>query len=130
MTDFVKGASIAGIFAVGLATFPRSTTAAQFIDQVRQGEAAETELSANASAMTYWVSEADGWRVVTTVDTVIGQSSDTEKHAVVRFSSLLQPGQSQLISVPFPVGEQQQALRIRRLDDRIEVARVASPASP
>jgi hypothetical protein len=62
-----------------------------------------------------------------TVDAVIGQDNE-EKHAVVRFSSLLLPGQSQLISVPFAIGAQQQVLRIRRLNDRIEVARV--PGSP
>jgi hypothetical protein len=74
------------------------------------------------------VSESDGWHVVTTVDTVIGQDGDAEKHAVVRFSSVLLPGQSQLISVPFAIGEPQQILRIRRLGDQIEVARVPGSA--
>jgi hypothetical protein len=83
-----------------------------------------TELSANASAITYWVSESDGWHVVTTVDTVIWRDSDAERHAVVRFSSVLLPGQSQLISVPFPIGGRQQVLCIRHLGDQIEVARI------
>ena len=88
-----------------------------------------TELGPNASAITYWASgSSEGWRVVTTVDTVIEQNGDAEKHAVVRFSSVLLPGQSQLISVPFPIGEQQQVLRIRRLGDQIEIARVGDPA--
>ena len=73
-----------------------------------------TELSANASAITYWVSESDGWHVVTTVDAVVGQDGDANHHAVVRFSSVLLPSQSQLISVLFSIGEQQQVLRIRR----------------
>jgi hypothetical protein len=34
-----------------------------------------------------------------------GQDGDAEKHAVVRFSSVLLPGQSQLISVPVAIGE-------------------------
>jgi hypothetical protein len=59
---------------------------------VREGHAVTTELGANASAITYWVSGADGWHVVTTVDTVIEQNGDAEKHAVVRFSSVLLPG--------------------------------------
>jgi hypothetical protein len=63
---------------------------------VREGQAVVTELCANASAVTHWVSESDGWHVVTTLDTVIGQDGDAEKHAVVRFSSVLQPGQSHL----------------------------------
>src|SRR5262249_13427542 len=51
-----------------------------------------TALSATASAMTFWVIEADGWRVVTIIDMVILQNSDAEQHAVVRFSSVLLPG--------------------------------------
>jgi hypothetical protein len=47
---------------------------------------------------------------------------------VVRFSSVLLPGQSQLISGPFAIGERQPVLRIRRLGDRIEVARVGGSA--
>jgi hypothetical protein len=47
---------------------------------------------------------------------------------VVRFSAVLLPGLSQLISVPFAVGEQQQVLRIRRLGDRIEISRVPGDA--
>ena len=57
-----------------------------------------------------------------------GQDGDAEKHAVVRFSSVLLPGQSQLISVPFAIGERQQVLRIRRLGDQIVVARVGGSA--
>ena len=78
-----------------------------------------TELDANASAITYWVKQSDGWHVVTTIDLVIGRDTDAEKHAVVRFSSVSLPGQSQLISVPFAIGEQQQVLRIRRLGDQM-----------
>jgi hypothetical protein len=74
------------------------------------------------------VSEPDGWHVVTTVDTVIGNNSADEKHAVVRFSSVLLPGQSQLISVPLAIGERLQVLRIRRIGDEIEVARVPGSA--
>ena len=128
MTRFAKAAGLAGILAVVLATATPDLHAAQLESTVREGQPAVTELSANASAITYWVSESDGWHVVTTVDTVIGQDGDAEKHAVVRFSSVLLPGQSQLISVPFAIGEPQQILRIRRLGDQIEVARVPGSA--
>jgi hypothetical protein len=77
-------------------------------------------LGANASAITYGVGESDGWDVVATVGTVLGRDA-AEKHVVARFSSVLPPGQSQLISVPLAVGERQQVLRIRRLGDQIEV---------
>ena len=42
-------------------------------NMVRERQPVLTELSANASAMTYWVSESDAWHVVTTVDIVGGQ---------------------------------------------------------
>src|SRR6266404_1422664 len=128
MTSFVRAAGLAGILVAVFATVTREVGADQLNSAVRQRQAVTTELGPNASAITYWVSEPDGWHVVTTVDTVIGQNGDAEKHAVVRFSSVLLPGQSQLISVPFAIGERQPVLRIRRLGDRIEVARVGDPA--
>jgi hypothetical protein len=66
--------------------------------------------------------------VVTTIDTVMHQDEPEKRHAVVRFASDLLPGQSQLISVLVAVGERQQMLRIRRLGDQIEVARIPAPA--
>ena len=128
MTCFVKAAGLAGLLVAVFATVPPDLKADQLDNAVRQRQAVTTELGPNASAITYWVSEPDGWHVVTTVDTVIGQNGDAEKHAVVRFSSVLLPGQSQLISVPFAIGERQPVLRIRRLGDRIEVAQVGGSA--
>jgi hypothetical protein len=128
MTSFVKAAGFAGILVAVFATVTPELKAAQLNNAVRENQAVVTQLGANASAITYWVSESDGWHVVTTVDTVIEKNGDAERHAVVRFSSVLLPGQSQLISVPFAVGERQQVLRIRRLGDQVEVARVGGPA--
>src|SRR3979411_1871826 len=124
MNSFTKAAGLAGILIAVFATVTAELKADQLDNAVRQRQAVTTQLGPNASAITYWVSEPDGWHVVTTIDTVIGQNGDAEKHAVVRFSSVLLPGQSQLISVPFAIGERQPVLRIRRLGDRIEVAQV------
>jgi hypothetical protein len=124
MTHLIKAAGLAGLLAVVLATASADVKAAQ----VYEGQAVTTELSPNASAVTYWVGGSDGWHVVTTVDSVFSLDGDTEQHAVVRFSSILLPGQSQLISVPVAIGEQQQVLRIRRLGHQIEVAKIAGPA--
>jgi len=128
MTNFAKTAGLAGILISVFATVTPDLKADQLNNAVREGQGVTTGLGANAAAITYWVSRSDGWHVVTTVDTVIEQNGDAEKHAVVRFSSVLLPGQSQLISVPFAVGERQQVLCIRRLGDQIEVARVGGPA--
>jgi len=125
MTSFSSGATLAGLLAAVLATASPVLQASQIDNAVHEGQVIATELSPNAKAITYWVIASDGWQVVTTVDTVINLDSDAEQHAVVRFSAVLLPGQSQLISVPFAVGEQQKALRIRRLDNRIEIERIA-----
>src|SRR5882757_284682 len=127
MTRFAKTAGLAGILVAVFTTVTPELRAAQLDRAVREGHAVTTELGANVSAITYWVNGSDGWHVVTTVDTVIEQNGDVEKHAVVRFSSVLLPGQSQLISVPLAVGERQQVLHIRRLGDQVEVARVGGP---
>src|SRR6267154_5812231 len=119
-----KDGRLAGILVAVVATANPELRAAQPDRAVREGHAVTTDLGANAAAITYWASRSDGWHVVTTVDTVIEQNGDAEKHAVVRFSSVLLPGQSQLISVPVAIGERQQVLRIRRLGDEIEVSRV------
>jgi hypothetical protein len=91
-----------------------------------------TDLGNNVSAFTYWVDEADGIHVVTTIDAVVGGEAEQDRHAILRFSALILPGQSQVISVPGPVGSQSQALRIRRLGNRfgtvdIEVDRMPEP---
>jgi hypothetical protein len=125
MTNSVKAAGLAGILMAALVTGTAALSATPPANVVREGQAVVTELDANASAVTYWVNEPDGWHVVTTVDAVTGQDGESEKHVVVRFAALLLPGQSQLISVPSAAGERQQILRIQRLGDRIEVVRVA-----
>ena len=127
LTRFIKAASLAGILVVVSATTVFAQTATQLGKVVPEGQGVVTVLSVNASAITYWVSASDGWHVVTTVDTVFGLDGDAEKHAVVRFSAVLLPGQCQLISVPGTIGEPQQVLRIRRRGDHIEVLRL--PAS-
>src|SRR5882757_4839089 len=127
MTSFAKTAGLAGILVAVLATATPDLKADQLNNAVREGQGVSTELSRNTAAITYWVSRSDGWHVVTTVDTVIEQNGDAEKHAVVRFSSVLLPGQAQLISVPLAIGERQQVLRVRRLGDQVEVAQVGGP---
>jgi len=127
MKNFIKAAGLTGILVAVLATAP-GLKADQPNRAVREGHAVTTELGGNASAVTYWVSKSDGWHVVTTVDTAIGGNGGADKHAIVRFTSVLLPGQSQLVSVPFAIGERAQVLRIRRLGDGIEVARVDGSA--
>ena len=95
---------------------------------VAENQAVITRLGDGTTAVSYWASAPDGWHVVTTVDTVVAPDSAAERHAIVRFSATLQPGQEQLVSVPGAVGTEQMALRIRRVGDRIEMARIADPS--
>jgi hypothetical protein len=93
------------------------------------GAGVVTALGAGSSAVTYWVDEPEGFRVVTTIDTAhLGEASGEDRHAVVRLSTILRPGQTQAISVPGPIGSPSSEMLIRRLGDRVEV-RAAGPAA-
>src|SRR5271163_1327848 len=113
MRKLVKSAKLAAILVAALTTTAHDLRAAQPESGVLESQPVVTELSTNASAMTYWVAEANGWHVVTTIDIVFGRGGDAEQHAVARFSATLLAGQAELISVPYAIGEQQPVLRIR-----------------
>jgi hypothetical protein len=119
MTGYLKIAGSAVLYGMIAATSPVQATEPD--RNVREGQGVVTTLGSDTSAITYWVSQSDGWHVVTTVDTKTSAGSETDKHAVVRFSAVLQPGQSHSISIPVAVGEKQPLLLIRRVSDRIEV---------
>jgi hypothetical protein len=117
----MAGCSRAAGYGVVLAAALAIATPAVGGVDVREGEGVITKLGTHASAVTYWVNEPRGWRVVTTVDTAASGTADSDNHAIIRFSSSLLPGQSQLISVPAALGQPQPILRIRRLPDGLEV---------
>jgi hypothetical protein len=124
MTKLIKTARLAGVLVALLASMALDLRAAQPENAVREGQDVVTELGANASPTTYWFAESDVWHVVTTIDIVVRMEGAEERHAVARFSAVLLPGQVQLISVPYPPGEQQQVVRVRRTGDWIEIARL------
>src|SRR5215470_13182756 len=79
-------------------------------------------LGDRTSVLTYWIDEPDGFHVITTVDTVSPGGVDGEDHhAIVRFSTIIQPGEMQTISVPGPYGSPPHEMHIRQLGDQIEV---------
>jgi hypothetical protein len=82
LTTFLKAAGFAASFVAGFATVTAQPEAAQLDRTVREGQGVTTELSANASAITCWVKEADAWQVVTTVDILTGRSGDSNNHAI------------------------------------------------
>jgi hypothetical protein len=128
MAHLLRTLGAAGIVAGVLSMAASTPRAAEAVHAIPEGRAVATDLGSDSSALTYWASEGGSMHVVTTIDTVTHQDEPEERHAVVRFASDLLPGQSQLISVPVAIGERQQVLRIRRLGDQIEVARIPAPA--
>lgn len=129
MKTFVKMTGLASVLALGALALGSAAPAsrlqaAQPGHALHEGQGVVTDLGADSSAITYWISAADGWHVVTTVDTVADKDGAAERHAVVRFTSVLQPGQSQLVAVPAALGEASPTLRIRRAAEGIEVTRL------
>jgi hypothetical protein len=116
----------AALLALGMAIAGQSASAGTLAERhtVAEGQAAVTELGGNAKAVTYWTSRPEGAVVVTTVDTVTAAETDDESHAVVRLTSVLQPGQVQEISVPLSAGETQPVLRIERVGDQVSVSKI------
>ena len=97
-------------------------------ESVRENEAVMVRLDNRTTAVSYWASTPDGWQVLTTVDTILGEDTDAEQHAIVRFSATLAAGQEQWITVPVAVDAEAPALRIRRQGDHIEMQRIADPS--
>ncbi|QRG04459.1 hypothetical protein EZH22_14695 [Xanthobacter dioxanivorans] len=122
MKNILKIAGVAGL----LATAAVSVAATSFAGDTRPAErqAILTNLGGKASAVTYWVKDSKGYEVITTLDAA---AEDGARPAVVRVSTVLQPGQQQVISLPAPVGQQAATLRISRVADRIEVEKVGTP---
>jgi len=90
-----------------------------------------TYLGNGASALTYWIDDADGRQVVTTVDTPFVDENGDDRHAIVRFSAHLLPGQSETVSVPSFGAAQPQELQIRRSaqGQGVEITRTQTTAA-
>ena len=128
MTKVMNLVGIASVLLLGLISVPSSVSADEINKALPEGQAVTVQLSADASVVSYWISTPAGPEVVTTIDTVTGRDTDAEHHAIARFSTRLLPGQTQLVSVPVAVGQEQPVLSIRRVDNGIEVVRVFGPS--
>ena len=65
MTKFAKAAGFAGILVLASTVVAWRPQGAEPGGALGEGQAAVTDLGANASAITYWVSKPDGLHVVT-----------------------------------------------------------------
>ncbi|HEY2184557.1 MAG TPA: hypothetical protein VGH39_06160 [Xanthobacteraceae bacterium] len=79
LKTFVNAAALAGTLIVVFATVSADLNAADIDKAVREHQAVVTDLSANASAITYWVRKSDRWHAVPTVATEIRSAWRREK---------------------------------------------------
>jgi hypothetical protein len=99
-----------------LAAGPSSAT------ELREGQAAVTQLAPNASALTYFVDRSDGYHVIVTVKTAHDADADTlHQPAVIRFTSRIVPGQTIDLSLPEAAGPADTVMEITRRADRVAV---------
>ncbi|MEP9355149.1 hypothetical protein ABLE93_16300 [Xanthobacter sp. KR7-65] len=121
MKNILKIAGVAGLLATTSVIAAVSVRAADPLPAERQ--AIVTYLGGKSSAVTYYVRHDKGFQVITTLDAA-GEPGAAP--AVVRVSAVLQPGQEQVVSLPGPAGRDAATLRIARVGDRIEVAKVGA----
>lgn len=99
---------------------------------LREGVHTLAPLGERSFAVTRWVAGADGFHVQTIVDTLrpgITDLAAEDRHAIVRLSTVLGPGETQTIAVPEgPRGSAPSSLQVQRIGDRVEL-RVAEPAA-
>jgi hypothetical protein len=121
------GPSIRTALLAGALAATAATTA--IARDLREGVHTVTALGARSFAVTRWVDGPDGFHVLTIVDTLRpGAERAEDRHATVRLSTVLRPGQTQTIAVPEgPRGSAPSALEIQRVGNRVEL-RAAQPA--
>jgi len=103
----------------GAALLGASAASAQ---ELREGQAAVTQLSPNASAVTYFLDRPDGYHLFVTVRPQHDATADAlHQPPALRFTSRIVPGQTINLSVPDASGPSDTVMEITRRADRIAV---------
>jgi hypothetical protein len=90
--------------------------------ELKEGQSVVTELSAEASVVTYMVDRPDGFHVIVTVRTGHNADSDAlHQPSVIQFSSQILPGQTIDLSMPGAAGPADSVLEITRRAERVAV---------
>ncbi|HEY4041790.1 MAG TPA: hypothetical protein VGM32_08080 [Rhodopila sp.] len=109
------------LFVPALAGALLAATAAS-ATELREGQAAVTQLAPNASAVTYFVDRPDGYHVIVTVKTQHDATADVlHQPPVVRFTSRIVPGQTIDLSLPQTAGSGDTVMEITRRAGRVAV---------
>jgi hypothetical protein len=99
-----------------LAASPASAT------ELREGQPAVTQLSPDASAVTYFVDRPDGFHVIVTVRTRRDAGADAlHQPPAIRFSSRILAGQTIDLSMQEAAGSADTVLEITRRAERVAV---------
>lgn len=99
-----------------LAASPASAT------ELREGQPAVTQLSPDASAVTYFVDRPDGFHVIVTVRARHDADADAlHQPPAIRFSSRILAGQTIDLSMPEAAGSADTVLEITRRAERVAV---------
>jgi len=110
----------------GAALLGASAASAQ---ELREGQTAVTQLSPNASAVTYFVDRPDGYHLFVTVRPAHDAAADAlHQPPALRFTSRIVPGQTIDVSMPDASGPSDTVMQITRRADRIAVQTVHSAA--
>jgi hypothetical protein len=90
--------------------------------ELQEGEPAVTQLSSEASAVTYFVDRADGYHIVVTVRTQHDAGADAlHQPPAIRFSSRILAGQTIDLSTPESAGAAGTVLEITRRAGHVAV---------
>jgi hypothetical protein len=90
--------------------------------ELREGQSVVTQLSAEASAVTYFVDRPDGFHVIVAVRTGHNTGSDAlHQPPAIQFSSRILPGQTIDLSMPGTAGPADSVLEITRRAERVAV---------
>jgi hypothetical protein len=90
--------------------------------ELREGQAAVTQLSPDASAVTYFVDRPDGFHVIVTVRTRHDADADAlHQPPAIRFSSRILAGQTIDLSTQEATGSADTVLEITRRAERVAV---------
>jgi hypothetical protein len=90
--------------------------------ELREGQAAVTKLSPDASAVTYFVDRPDGLHVIVTVRTGHDAGAGAlHQPPAIQFTSRILPGQTIDVSMPAAAGREDSVLEITRRAERVAV---------
>jgi hypothetical protein len=121
-----------GLLALGSVPTGAATPVTATQHELAAAQAVRIPLDHGSTALVYWLDNATGADVVTTIDTPVHDHDGAADHSLVRFEASLRPDQSERVSVPATIEQQrlgrQKILQILRRGDHVDVSVEAAAA--